>query len=161
MTSWSARPAEIARLLNPAFCALVLRAAVRGYTSEDKAGMPFVLSFVVLPLALHRPSRMALPKTVARRLAFWISDEQQLRIGLSDRARALVPFTKEALIFGLRDKLFATEHSQLRPVRRRIKVPWPTDSDPSECMNAAHTLGRLFARAGDPGTVLANFGIAP
>lgn len=161
MTPWRSRPPEIARLLNPAFCALVLRAAVRGYCEEREDGLPYAIAFLVLPLALHQRSRQALPKTVATRLAFWVAEEQQLRIGLADRARALVPYTKEALIYALRDPLIVFNGGRLQPAKRRLKdIPWPDSSEPSKCVDAARLIGRLFARAGEAGTVLTTFGVS-
>lgn len=161
MTPWHSRPLEIARLLNPAFCALVMRASVRGYCEENDEGLPYAVAFLVLPLALHRRSRLALPKTVATRLAFWVAEAPHLRVGLADRARALVPYTKEGLIYALRDPLVQLANGRFRPVKRRLKeTPWPDSSEPNDCVDAARLIGRLFARAGDTGTVLTTFGVS-
>jgi hypothetical protein len=56
MSAWNDRPTEIANLLNPAFCALLLAQAVRGYQEETKVGLPYALAFLVLPLVLHKPT---------------------------------------------------------------------------------------------------------
>lgn len=161
MTPWHTRPPEIARLLNPAFCALVMRASIRGYCEENEEGLPYAAAFLVLPLSLHQRSRLALPKTVATRLTFWVAEVPHLRMGLADRARSLVPYTKEALIFALRDPLVQLANGRFVPAKRRLKeVPWPDSSEPGACLDAARLIGRLFARAGDAGTVLTTFGVS-
>lgn len=161
VTPWTARPPEIARLMNPAFCALVMRASVKGYCDENTEGLPYALAFLVLPLSLHQRSRLALPKTVATRLAFWVADTPHLRMGLADRVRGLVPYTKEALIFALRDPLVQLVGGRFIPAKRRLRaMPWPGSSEPSVCIEAAHLIGRLFARAGSAGTVLTTLGVS-
>ncbi len=60
----TARPVEVLRLLNPAYCAGVLSTFAVNYggarPGEVSAGVPFPLMFLCLPMALHRATRTAI-----------------------------------------------------------------------------------------------------
>jgi hypothetical protein len=55
--SWSDRPTEEARNLNPAFCGELISRAVSEYFRIRRQPFALALSFVVLPLALHKPTK--------------------------------------------------------------------------------------------------------
>jgi hypothetical protein len=61
---WNQRPIEIRNLFNPAFCGLVMHRAMCGYEEEESSpqGVPFSLTFLVLPLCLHKETREVLLK---------------------------------------------------------------------------------------------------
>jgi hypothetical protein len=160
---WVERPHEVANLLNPAFTSLLLRAAVRGYVQESSAGLPLTLAYVVLPVVLHRHTREALPASTRTRLHTWIEANQAITIGFADRARQMVPYTREALIFGAQQRCVALNvHALLEapPIRLR-STRFTNGSEPQACLDKAHLLGRLLARAGDPTTSLAMWGVRP
>ena len=76
MKPWVLRPPEEANLLNPAFCCVTLAAAVLGYASVDKTGIPYPLTFLVLPTVLHKATRESLPSNRTRTsLAAWIQEQ--------------------------------------------------------------------------------------
>lgn len=107
MLSWEKRPAEIANLLNPAFCSVLLRSSIDGFQKEKEYGISYPLLFLVLPLVLHAPTRQTLPKTTQTKLHVWLQNFPEVRVRFVNRTRELVPYTKEALIFGLQTEIIA------------------------------------------------------
>src|SRR3712207_6440195 len=103
---WRDRPPEAAYLLHAAFCALVLRAAVHAYRAERAAGLPLPLAFLVLPIVLHKRTRSALPTTARTRLHTWLASHPEMRVGFADRVTNLVPYTREAILFGVQHQAF-------------------------------------------------------
>lgn len=64
MTKWAERSPDVAALLNPAFCGVLIQQAVSGFCSQRPVGMPFELAALVLPLVLHRESEEKLPSSI-------------------------------------------------------------------------------------------------
>src|SRR4051812_5647594 len=100
MRAWAERSPEVAALLNPAFCGVVMYAAVDGFAASDNGGgMPFELAFLILPLVLHKPSRDLFPQSVRTPFHSWWSENPSLQIGLAERVRAASELTREALMY--------------------------------------------------------------
>jgi len=161
--AWDQRPVEVANLLNPAFCAILLSDAISGYGTEDQAGMPYPLAFLVLPLVLHQPTRDAFPRTVRTRMHVWLQDRPQLRVGFAGRVRSLVPYTKEALQFAMgTDIVRINDSGALIPGVAQIgDSNWSSDAEPRICRQRSQFLGRLLARAGDVSIIYVMWGIRP
>lgn len=163
MISWERRPIEIANLLNPAFCAMVIKDAVTDYKSLQPDGMPYVLSFLILPIALHTSTRVALPKKVRQPLHEWLDRHPQSKVAFPARVRRLAPFTREAIIFAGQKGFFTialngnlqSSHPSPRP------TSWTEDAETHECLEAAQFLGRWFASTGDISTVFRLWGVRP
>jgi hypothetical protein len=163
MQTWTGRPTEIAHLLNPAFCALVLVHSVRGYIEETATGLPYPLVFLVLPVVLHKPTRDALPTSVATKMHPWLENHQQAQVGFADRCASVVEHTREAMIFGVaRNLLQITNDARIAaPVQRLRRPQWPPDSEPAVCLDKARFIGRWMAQAGQTATLYAMWGIRP
>jgi hypothetical protein len=160
---WDQRPVEVANLLNPAFCAILLSDAASGYQTEDEGGMPYPLAFLVLPLVLHQRTRDALPKTVRTRMHVWLQDRPELRVGFAARVRSLVPYTKEALQFAMRSDVvrISASGTLIAGAATIGESSWSSDSEPRACRQRSQLLGRLLARAGDASTIYVMWGIRP
>jgi hypothetical protein len=163
MVRWPERPTEVANLLNPAFCALILRESVRGFADDAPSGMPFPLVFLILPLTLHKRTREAFPNSIATKMHPWIENNQQAQVGFAQRCSAIVSHTKEALLFAnANDLIEFTSDARLVIKRPRLTRPaWPGDSEPTSCLDSARFLGRWLSRAGDTATVFAMWGVRP
>ena len=163
MPAWSKRPQEIANLFNPAFCGILLRAAVNGYAVGSKNSMPFELSAIVLPIVLHAPTRRTLPTTVRTKFHAWLALDPEVRIGLSERIRILVPYTKEAIIFSANQQLIALgPNLSLSATAKRISVAsWPKHCETRECEQRANFVGRWLADSLDVATIYSILGIRP
>ena len=96
MKRWDHRPFEVRNLFNPAFCGLVLFKALLGYEEENPDGMPYSLALLVLPLCLHKDSRLVLADNSRSYLLKTVENNPQLLVGFAARASDLMPFSLEA-----------------------------------------------------------------
>ena len=159
---WSRRPAEVRSLLNPAFCSLLLRRAAQGYSSKGNGGLPIALAFLILPVVLHKRTREAMPGTARSRMHVWMRENPSIRLGFADRATALVPFAREALLFGLtHSSLRLASGGALEAGRVGDAFRSPAGREVRACMDAAFLFGKLLAAAGDAGTILSAWGVRP
>ena len=163
MLAWERRPIEVANLFNPAFCSILLRGAVNAYQGERDAGMPYILSFLILPLVLHKPTRDALPSTIRTRMHVWLQNKPETQIGFVNRIRQLTPITKEAIIFSMQSDLVTfDEGGNLVLVAKQFKLPsWVNNSEPELCYRKSQFIGRWLAQVGDTSTILTMWGIRP
>lgn len=167
MNRWQERPSEEQRLLNPAFCSVLLWHAALGYSMEshDHTAMPFEESFLVMPMVLHRETRDALPRNALTSLAVWINTYPLARVTIANRGQLLVPFTKEALYFGGVHGLLQFPNGELRgnpDWRGKIRRALTDSSDEVRlCNKRAEFIGKWFAKTGGPETVLAFLGVRP
>ena len=165
MRRWGDRVREEAYLLNPAFSAINLTAALGGYESVTTTGMPFPLSFMVLPVVLHRPTREALPISTRTSMPAWLLRHADARVFFFERVTSLRPYTREALHFGLRHGLFATDEGGSL---RALPTPTRVDSmlnkmtgEIRECTLKARFVGKWLASTGNTATAMALWGIRP
>jgi hypothetical protein len=165
MIAWEERSIEERSLLNPCFCANLLWHAAGGYSDESDGLISLAEAFVVLPIVLHRVTRLSLPRDTRTSLAVWLQNYPLARVRISSRAQSLVPFTKEALMFAgvhefiaiLPDGLKAGA-GQKTAVNRTLRQ---SSDEVRECAKRARFVGRWFAKAGDSSTVLAMLGVQP
>jgi hypothetical protein len=156
---WRTRSMEERTLLNPAFCGELLHLAAVEYGG---AGLPFPLSFLVLPLVLHKKSREALPSIIRTSIPTWLQRHPEVKIGFDERVTQTAPITREAVAFLL-------AHQKLRIAAGGTLLPDGTvkhDHDPGSdevkaCIAKARFLGRWLQRSGTPATIFALFGIRP
>lgn len=163
MILWEERPVELAHLLNPAFCSVLLWDAISGYRKERGQGLPFPLAFLVLPIVLHKPTRQALPRSVTTRLHVWLQDKPEVRIQFAERTRQLAPYVREAIMFGSQNGILAiTDSGELTQRSRRLpSLDWNSETEPSTCRSKAIFVGRWFAQAGGVSTIFTMWGIQP
>jgi len=165
MNPWIARPVEERGLLSPSFFSCLLWHASLGYWGVAALPIPFEISFLVLPMVLHRETREALPKTISTSLAVWIGDNPLSRSHVAVRARTLAPFTKEAMMFGGIHGLFDMTGGPITANtswKKRITTEMKTSTDEVRtCFKRAEFIGRWFASAGSAETVIAILGVRP
>lgn len=154
---------EASALFNPAFCAVVLNRACAGFTSRSDASMPLTFAYLVLPSALHRPTRETLPGTVAASMIAWLRANPLTLVDLPDRIRAFRDLTSQAIVYGLTRRMLASDDGSLRALklRRRPRTLRPT-ADWESCLRAADFLGKWIGGSGnDEATSLAQWGLRP
>lgn len=166
MLPWNSRPHEEAYLFNPAFCALLLWAAAAEYRAASGNGMPVTLSFIVLPVTLHKATRTALPRAVTTALASWLEEHSEVLIQLPERAKALVPYTRESLLFGFTHGLFVLGPDGVLSTGKRPRgLNRYSEEDATDevrdCITKAGFIGRWFSRSGSPATVMTLWGVRP
>ena len=144
MRAWNDRPTEVAALFNPAFSALLIREGILGFTGQNPNGMPYPLVFILLPIVLHKATRLALPKSVATKMHPWIQQNQEARIGFSDRCVGIREYTREAILFASASGLvtFSNDATLHAPRQRLKRLSWPTDSESAICRERARFVGR-------------------
>jgi hypothetical protein len=161
---WSDRPSEEARNLNPAFCGEIIFRTVSEYFRLRQSPFSFALSFVVLPIALHKVTRELLPGNASAAFAGWIAERSPFLAEFPDRVLRLVPVTRESLLFLVQHKVVGLEAGGLvpgaKPIGRSARPSQVTD-DVAEARSAAALLGRWFANQGSPSSILQGLGVSP
>jgi hypothetical protein len=166
MQAWSKRVIEEANLFNPAFCAALLAKASEEFVKKNQQPFPFALAFLVLPVVLHRGTRMSLPGSTITALLPWIQDNREQLVNFSGRVQSLRAITREAILFGTQhETLVIADSGGIGVGARRLSA---TDrrtglftDDARECVERAGFLGRWLAAAGTPATIYSAWGIAP
>lgn len=165
MSRWESRPREEANLLNPPFCALTLSLAVEDYAKSLPDGMPFALAFLVLPIVLHKPTRESLPQRTTRALSSWLDEHEELRATFAERARALSPYVREALLYSLvHARLRLSDQGRLLvgTKTRGFSLYVATASyEVRDCLTKAQFVGRWLTSAGNVPTIFALWGVRP
>lgn len=161
---WDSRPPEVANLLNPAFCSVLLFDTVKQYQSEGFDGLPYPLSFLVLPIILHKNTRQSLPKTRSTKMSAWLQDKSFVKIGFAKRARLTVPFTNEAILYGVHGQVLSLSNEGLLMVGSSTISPpkrGNLDDEIFEYREKAKFLGKWFSDVGSVSTIYAQWGIKP
>ena len=162
MLRWENRPIELANLLNPAFCSLLIGDAIAGFFKERQNGLPYAISFFVLPLILHSSTRNALPRTIATKHHVWLEEHHHMKIGFAERARQMIPYTREAISFAMCHGTFVLEGDRLLLAQKgSLKKKEEGDSEVALCRKKAEFLGRWLAHAGEPATLFLLWGVCP
>lgn len=165
MKKWTERTKEEANLFNPAFCSQLMTASIVGYLGEKQQGMPFTLSFLVLPMILYKPTRDILPRDTRTSFVNWIQENQTIKINMHVHILSLKSYTREAIIMGTQHNIIDIDpngnllstitKSTIEKNRRKMY------SETSECLNKAFLVGRWFALAGAPHFIFTLLGIKP
>jgi hypothetical protein len=162
MKPWSSRPIEVRNLFNPAFCGLVVMRALKGYEEANKAGMPFSLSLLVLPLCLHKTSREVLSGYYRGYFLKALIENPQLTVGFAQRAATLLPYSLEALGFAMHMGCFnVSNDGRLKTVPRSIRQTLSGTAETVACQRVARFVGKQFAEIYDRVTIYSALGVRP
>ncbi len=163
MIRWEERPLEIAHLFNPAFCGEVLRRSISSYQQTNSSPFPYSLTFLVLPIVLHRETRERISPRQRLTLHAWLEKYPDLKIGFAERASEMIPLTKEAIIFLLQVAAVRLDEQAglTSQFYKPVSLIGQDESEIAECYRKAEIVGRLFARVGTVTTVYAMWGVRP
>lgn len=163
MVQWDKRSPEIASLLNPAFCAVVLYSAVAEYQKKAKMGTPFPLLYLLLPIILHQRTRNRVNSRV--NMVVWLQRNPDALVGFSERARSLVPFTNEAIEYLLFQQTVSIDNGEIvvqKPLSKSgIDKLTATDTEISDCVIKATHVGRWFSNMRAEENIYASWGVKP
>ena len=165
LDKWDERPQDVSNLLNPAFLGLLLHKSVRGFKRETHTGMPFELVSLILPFVLHPATRNRLPPKITTTLPTWLQLNRDLLVGLPNRTRELLPFTREALSFMVgRGVLVFNDDGRIdagaiKPAS--TSQYQETTEEIAACCKRAEFVGRWLALAGSATTIYVLLGIRP
>jgi len=161
LPNWENRPEITANLINPAFCSELLRECAISYKLESKENLPFALSVLILPIVLNRKIRERLPKTKANTIHSWINNNGDLKIGLANHISALLPFTRESIMFGIvHNSISIDENGNIETKARKGKIK-TNDAEILNCLSKANLLGKLLSKSGNILTIYSILGIKP
>jgi hypothetical protein len=166
MQPWSNRVVEEANLFNPAFCATLLAKSADEFSKKANRPLPFALAFLVLPIVLHRGTRLALPGSTITSLLPWMQDNRDQLVDFAVRVQRLRSITREAVLFGVQHETLALAIGGDLDVgvKRRTATDRRTGfftDEARECVDRAGFVGRWFAVAGTTATIYAAWGITP
>ncbi len=159
----AALDSETSSLFNPAFCAVLLNKACTGYAAKASQAMPLTFAFLILPSALHKPTRDAMPSTTASLMWSWLRANPLLLMDFAERVRTFRPITATAITYGLQQGVLAGSVGTVAAgsIGRRPRTLRPTD-DWLACLKAAEFLGKWFGGTDtDEATTLAQWGVRP
>lgn len=161
MKSWFERSPEVSYLLNPAFCAGILYRSILSYKKECQRDFPFVLSYLVLPIVLHKETRQKIKTTT--HMQVWIQRNQELLIGYAKRSKSLVPITSEAIEFLLQNATisFNGDGIVITHPLKESKFKNISDEEMKECFKKADAVGKWFARNGTVENIYQSWGVRP
>jgi hypothetical protein len=141
---------------------MILFRALHGFEEENPEGMPFSLSLLVLPLCLHKDTRLILAEHSRSYLLKAVEKNPRILIGFAERARHLLPFALEA--FGIlmeRGCFIVAEDGRLKSVDNKVRKTISGTDESIACQRVARFVGREFARIGDRTTVYTSLGVRP
>ena len=166
LVTWRMRTPQEAHLFNPAFCGALTFEFVKEFQRAKSQSVPYALPFCALPVSLHPKTRQSLPKTTLTSLYSWIEEHEPALVGLGERTRNLSPLVKEGLRFAMdRDVIELNSNGDLVIGSKRASftssIMTALTPDAKECVRATQMLGRWFAKAGSPSTILSAWGFRP
>jgi hypothetical protein len=159
---WSQRPIEVANLLNPAYCALLVNQISAGYQSKRGVPLPYPLAFIALPLLMHPASVKLLPKTSSAKFHIWLQENPEIVFNFAERARNLAPYVRESIFFGISHKvlLLAEEGRIAAPPLKTKKLSVESDSS-QMAVRQSQLVGKLLGQISDVTTLFSMFGVRP
>ncbi len=91
----------------------------------------------------------------------WLQSHQNVRIGFAERAKNLVPVTREAIAFLLQIGAIAVDDRAGVRLTRYVARNVPVSPEITDCQKKAEIVGRWFARAGAPAAIYTMWGVKP
>ena len=166
MQPWPKRAVEEANLFNPAFCVALLAKTTGDYFKKVGRSFPFALSFLVIPIVLHRGTRLSLPGSTVTSLLSWVQDNREQLVDFPTRVSRSRSITREALIFGVHHQtlILTSDGGVALGSKHRSATERRTGlftDEARECVDRAGFVGRWFSSAGTTATIYAAWGVAP
>lgn len=166
LEKWKDRPIEEANLFNPAFLCGLTHEFLRDYVKVQAGGAPLTVVVIGMTTTLHRASRERLPNRTVTPLYAWLQDNEDLLIEFASRAKNIVPYIKEAILFGMATETLAAGdgHNLLLGAK---KATFPksfidtTTAEMRSIIDRAKFMGRWLSNSGSEISVAAAWGVKP
>lgn len=127
MQPWSNRVVEEANLFNPAFCATLLAKTTEEFSKKANQLLPFALAFLVLPIVLHRGTRLALPGSTITSLLPWMQDNREQLVDFAVRVQRLCESPVKRSCSACSTKLWRLQSGVIWTSERSVRRQ-PTDA---------------------------------
>ena len=148
---------------NPAFCALMLRGFVENYVKVDTGGVPLPLLLLPLPIALSSDLADTFDGTNSRTgLISWVSRHPEITLDLGRRIEALVPISREALLFAISRRILDINEAGLVDLDKagmRKALRFPSAEPRARVLSITRRLGRWVGDVKSTETVLVCLGL--
>lgn len=164
MDKWISRSEEEANLFNPAFLSMLCHEAIKSYNDESRGDSPYILPFLIIPLILHKETRIRLPTTIRTQFITWCVNEKNsaLKIGYDKRATAFVPYVKEAIMYSFHAGIIQFSKEGNIQIKSKLQSSKKELSEEvQECIKKAAFCGKWFAKSGDINTIMLFLGVRP
>lgn len=145
-------------LFNPAFCGELILKCLNGYRENRQELFPFPLVYLILPLILHKDTRNSIPNSKYA-LMNWIKNNPQIKIGLSNRAKYLLPITNEVIIFLIHYQSIRLSREGMIEVL--VTHEYPKSKPLYTYFNKSLILGRLLSETISVETIFIELGVSP
>lgn len=164
MRSGTIFTSEVEHHLNPAFCGALLMSAIKAYQGEKESRLPLLLAYLVLPIVLHGPSRAIMPRDKRTHFHLWITRYPQIRVGLPERCRALLPFTSDGIEYLLHHRIISFKGTAILTCETVAKPEQKLTSaseDTKLCFKAARLIGNWFGASYSVSRIYFMLGVRP
>lgn len=136
---------EFEALVNPVFCALIIRAACEAYYAERDEALPLVLAYLVLPLTLPFEIRSKLPRTKTAYLRNWVQIDSAFSSNIHRFAVGFKTVTRKAIVAGVSSGLMLVDRNgSLEAVAMKKKPKWEATEE-ADILKKAAFVGRWFS----------------
>ena len=161
---WQHRPPEEANLFNPAFVGSLIYEFSKEHKKHKYKAAPLEFIPLFLAIVLHAPTRHRLPYSTVTSMYEWLQENEDIKIGFSDRSIGILPYAKEALRFGVsKNTLFMGEGHGIDV--GNVKAHFPalfvqeTSPETKEIIDRTKFLARWFAKSGSEASIIGAWGI--
>ncbi len=166
LEKWQDRPIEEANLFNPAFLCMLIHEFLKDYAKSQAGGAPLTIIVIAITTTLHRASREKLPNRTVTSLYAWLQDNEHLLVGFASRAKNIVPYVKEAILFGMGTNVLATgDGHSLLPGSSKATFPKSfvdtTTAEMKAIIDRTKFMGRWLSGSGSEISVVAAWGVKP
>jgi hypothetical protein len=166
LEKWDDRPVEEANLFNPPFLCSLTHEFLKDYMKTQANGAPLTVLAIALTATLHRASRDRLPNRTVTPLYAWLQSNEDLLIGFAERAKNIVPYVKEAILFGMAtNTLKAGRGHNLLVGETKATFPKSfintTTTEMKAIIDRTKFMGRWLSNSGSEISVAAAWGVKP
>ena len=154
------RTTEEFALFNPAFLGYMINRAAYGWAKTQNLGMPLAVTYLVLPVVLHGPTRRALPTTTRTNLLVWMQDHPSQVSAFPAHAINLKQRVSDAIVLASSTGLVIGNGGLLTRGAAR-KMPKDTSDEVRECFAKAEWVARWFAQTSPAMSLFTYWGVKP
>lgn len=159
MRPWMERNKEIAYLLNPAFCSIILISFIDEYNSKSNEKVDFSVLYLVLPIVLSNLSETY----NAHSLKFlnWISNNKLLFVNFASSVKDYLSITNETIEFLLNLNIISVDSLGKITLDGSNFINNQKNNYIDNYKNKSKILGRMFGKVGNQVTIFSSLGVRP
>lgn len=154
------RTTEEFALFNPAFLGYMINRAAYGWAKTHGRGMPLAITYLVLPVVLHGPTRRALPATTRTNLLVWMQDHPSLVGAFPSHAVSLKPRVSDAISVACFTGMVVADSGLLSRGSAR-RMPMGASVEVRECFAKSEWLARWFGQTTPASSLFSYWGVRP